>query len=297
VATLTGSGGHIAKGPVDGPANAAFNCVRTWGVTLAADLGEVICSATKQGRIRVPGNADWSGSFTAYGRMPPVMPRETFWFAGALEDGTPAAGVSGNCIVDSVVISWDQEAGTPIGYTVNFGGIGELMQGGAIVVPDDAAVPDPLSSKGCLLKIGTMVAVPVYTEVAEVRTMSLTLSADNQQIFTAGGSGWPGRAAGNIEVAVEATVYANDADGWASFPQPNGVNAVQMFIDGSDFWLLKWLRWGDLGGMDVDIEGSAMVGGALSGAFRGFENDGSDGDNRVVGTVTDPDDAEWWPLA
>ena len=53
-----------------------------------------------------------------------------------------------------------------------------------------------------------------------------------------------------------------------------------------EFWLLNYVRWRDLGGMDVDIEGGTMIGGTISGEFSGYELVDA---AQVEGIIDDPD--------
>ena len=290
MAVLTGRLGHISKGALGGTGETAINCVRDWNISLSAELLEMICSASDGAAISLDGNRDWTGGWGGYGAIPAAWPGDTFEFEGAITGSAGSAvGASGDCIVDSVAITWNQESGAPISHTVNFGGSGELTLG-TVTVPADAAVPEPAPSKGCLLKVAND-PFSSFASIGTVRTMTLTLTAANKVIHTAAGAGWPERKEGNLTGAVAVTAYADDADGWASLPQPNAVQALQMFSDDTLYYLIRWIRWGDLGDMGANIEGSDMVGGSFSGQFTGFAEVSS---TWTKGAITKPVGGDVW---
>lgn len=296
---LTGIGGHIAKGTHPGGGNEVLiPCVRTWGITHSAALNEAVCSATRGGRMRIDGNKDWTGQFTGYGALPIIMPGDAFWFAGAITgSGASAIGAAGPVRCESVTISWDIEGGRPIEHTVTFGADGELTLG-TITVPPDTSVPEGLSARGKKMELAPH-PFTNFTAVDEVRTMTLTLTRANVAYVASATSGWTGRKMGNFDCTIEATLYAKDTDGWASFPQPNSIYAVRLYtktleIEGVDeYWLVKWAKFGDLGAMDVDIEGGAMVGGSMSAGFTGVTPVSG---VPTVGEVLKPGGAPLWPV-
>lgn len=291
MAVLTGKLGHISKGSLGGGSETAINCIRNWNIGLNASLSEIMCSATDGSAIVLEGNLDWTGSWGGYGYLPPVWPGETFEIEGAITGSAGSAvGASGDCIVESVAINWDQEGGVPISHVVNFAAKGELTLG-TVTVPADTAVPAPIPSKGCLLKVAND-PFSSFNAVSEVRTMSLTLNSANPVLHTAEGDGWPNRAAGNMTGVIAASMYADDSDGWESFPQPNTVQSLQMYVTDSLYYLVRWVRWGDLGDMGADIEGSAMVGASMSGLFNGFTEVSS---SWTKGVITKPAGGDVWP--
>jgi hypothetical protein len=288
---VTGFGGHIAKGTVGGGGEAAIACVRSWGIRHNSINSEVRCSASKGATIILPGNKDWGGQYGGYGAIPAVLPGQKFWFAGAIAgDGAAAYGAKGDVMVDSVQISWDIAGGLPISYVVNFGGAGALTLG-TVTVPADAAVPSPLTSTGCKLETCDLDGNnPV--EVAEVRTMSLTLTRANQSAHTSTSAGWPVKAKGPLTGSIQATVFAKDTDGWLSLPQPDTIRVVKMWVDNAKYWLLKFVRFNDLSNLDVDIEGAGMVGGSLGGAYSAYAPIAG---VWTIGQIADPTPTTVWP--
>lgn len=289
---IGGYGGHISKGALGGGSEAAIPCVRTWGITHSANLNEAVCSASRGAKIRVDGNHTWSGQFTMYGASPSIWIGEKFEFEGAITGAAGAAvGASGDVICDSIALAWDQEGGGILGTTIAFTGSGVLTLG-TVTVPADTSVPAPQSSKGLLLKLATPAASPSYASLGELRTMSLTFSQATQVAHTAAGAGWPTAVRGPLDAAFSATVYARDSDGWLFLPQPNSTYFAQLFVDDSTFWLIKSLKFGELSGMDVDIEGGTIVGATISGGFTAVSYYGAAWN---LGKIVKPDTTIVWP--
>lgn len=289
MSVISGIGGHAIS-----DAN-IIECIRTWGVSYNAGVQEAVCSATKGGRLRMPGNKDWTGQYTAYGHTPLVLPGEEFTFKGAITGIAAAAvGVSGDAIVDSVQINWDMEAGTILNHQVNFGAMSALTFG-SINVADDTSIPEPVSASGLIVKTALYEAggaAGALMELHEVRTATLTLTRNNPSYVSSGTGGNTYRFKGNFDVALALSCYAKDTDGWDSFPKPNEAHAVELYVNDTDAWFVKWIMFNDMGGMDVDVEGAALVGCSLSGSLAGFWDVSG---TWTTGVVETPADAQVWP--
>lgn len=290
MAVIGGRGGHISKGSVGGGSETAIPCVRTWGMSYSAALQELVCSASKGAKIRVDGNLDWTGTYNAYGPTPALFPGDKFEFEGAIVDGSASdgKGVKGDAICESIAITIDIEAAAAISHVVAFGADGDLTLGASITVPADLSVPNPFTAKGLKVEIA---ADPFtsWNEIHEARTLTLTMSKANTSYVSSGTGGQTRRMEGNLDVVLALTCYAAAADGWASFPQPNSIYAVRVYTTASLFWLIKWLKTGELGGMEVDVETGSLVGASLNMALTAFTGG-------VEGIVQDPASATKWPV-
>jgi predicted outer membrane repeat protein len=260
------------------------NTVRTWTVTSTADLQAGVASNTKRGEVIVDGNTDWSGSYTCYGHTPGNMPGDGITFTGSL-DGTN--GVTGTAIIDSVEITIDIEAGAIIAHTVNFSGNGALTKGGAVAT--DATTVCPPSSIGCKAEIGTMVAVPVWSEISDVRTMTITITCGNQAYVSSATAGGTKRTAGNWSATVAITVYTDD---YSSLPDENDSYRLRIYVDGSTFWLFEFVVFGETSDMGADIEGAAVVGGGLNARWNAYDTVAA---ACTEGQIVQPDTTVWWP--
>ncbi len=292
MAVIGGIGGHISKGTLGGGGEAAIPCVRTWGINSTADLKEAVCSASKGAKIRVGGNKDWNGNWTGYGAIPDVWPGDTFEFEGAIVGAAGAAvGASGDAMAQSILINIDIENGEIINHVVNFNSHGALTLG-TITVPADTSVPDPATGSGMKVEIATD-PFSSFSEISEVRTVALTFNKENQPYRSSGTAGQTKQVEGNLDALLALTCYADSADGWASFPQPNTVYAVRVYTTATLFWLIKFMRASELGGMDVDIEGNSIVGCSINLGLNAFTDVSA---TPTEGIIVDPDSATRWPV-
>lgn len=260
--------------------------VRAWTITSLADIQAIVASGSKQGTVLVAGNVDWNGNFTAYGHTPAVMPNEGFTFTGSI-DGTN--GATGTAIVDSVEIVIDIETGAVIAYTVNFSGNGILVLGSAAAT--DSTKPCPLTSIGTKAQLGTMASSPVFTEITDVRTITITITADNQGYVSSGTAGGMKRVAGNISATVSITVYEGDP---ANLPAANSEGVLRLFVTSTLFWEFKYIRFADISDVGVDVEGATIAGATINGTWSAF---GEISSTCTEGSIKKPDLSTYWPLS
>ncbi len=274
-------------GTVLGGSAGAVNDVDTvgnWSVTSTADLQAVIASNTKKGTVLLDGNTDWSGSWVAYKGTPDYKPGDTLTFTGSI-DGTN--GATGSVMVDSIEIVIDIEAGGVITATVNFSGNGALTLGAAAAT--DATTPDPPTSIGTKVELGTMVAVPVWTEVDDVRTVTLTLTRDNQAYVSSSTSGATKRIAGNWSATVAMTVYEDD---WADIETINAEKRMRIYVDSTTYWLVEFVKLAEASDLTVDIEAGALIGATQNFQWTAYADVAG---SQTEGEITDPGSTTWWP--
>jgi len=274
--TISGIGGAV-----DG-----VNTVRTWTISSSADLQSFAASNTAGATGRAIGNKDWSGSYTAYGPQPVKMPGEKFTFTGSI-DGTN--GATGDAIVDSVEISIDIEGGGIIAHTVSFSSDGELSLGAAVAV--DATVPAPYTSIGCKVELAAVAAEPQYGELANVRTVTLSFSAENPSYIDSSTAGQTKRHVGNIDLEVSIGVYVDD---FADLPALNTVQSAKIYVSDTEYWEISWLMFGEASDLTVDREGAAIVGASLN---AGLVVSQLIGEVQTLGEINTPDLETWWPAA
>lgn len=289
---LSGINGIISKGTAGGGAEAVIGNITGWGVNLTGQSAEVKCSGAKQGVIRLPGGKDWTGRYGAIGPTPAVWPGDLVQFAGSIA-GVDGKGVIGDVLIDSVEITWDCEGSKDISHNVNFSGDGAMTIGDS-VTPDDTTVPAPVSSTGCTLTAAPAAAVLTYAAIAEIRTMTLTVSRANVSGRSSGGSGWSNRGRGHLDARLTASVYIDETDGWGLLPTQHTFYALKAGAGGATFWLLKWMELLDISGMDVDVASGAFIGANLSFGFSGYTLIST---TWTEGALTDPATVTRWPEA
>jgi len=267
-------------GVVDG-----VNTVQKWSINSTADLQAYVASNTKQGTVRVAGNKDWTGTFEAYGHTPIHFPGDSFTATLSIDETN---GVVAAAICDEVVIEWDIEAGAIIKYTTSFSANADLVFGAAAAT--DVTVPVVFSSIGTKLESAEPIAVPVFTEIINIRTMTLTITRSNQAYVSSGTAGSTRRVKGNLDYTFSYTLYEADP---TLLIAANAVKHLKVFVNATLFWELKWVRFGEVSNLEVDIEGATLVGPTQSAGMEGFTD--------VAGTATegyikDPATTTLWPV-
>jgi len=273
-------------GVISGRAGAVngVSTMRTWTISTSADVQAAVASNTKHGTVVIDGNTDWSGNYTAYGHTPAKLPGETFAGTFSLDETN---GLAGSAIVDSVTIVVDIFAGAIIQHTVNFSGNGAVTRGAAAAT--DVTIPDPPTSIGCKLEIGTMVGTAVWTAVTDVRTMTLVLTSSNQAYVSSDTAGATKRLEGNLSGTFAATVYTDDP---SDLPEENDVYRVRMYVTPTLFWLLEFVEFAGQADLGADVEGATIVGANLTGQWTGYASVSA---VATEGSIKTPAVATVWP--
>lgn len=260
--------------------------VRGWSVTSTSDITRYVASGSKKGASRIAGNRDWNGQYTAYGGIPAKKPGDIFTFTGSLD---AVNGVEGSAMVEEVVINWDIEAGGIISHEVTFSSNGVLTLGAAVAT--DATVPAPLPAVGTKIEEALAIATPVFTEITDIRTITLTISRNNPSYASSSTAGDTKRVMGTLDMSISFGVYEGDP---ADLIAVNGVRHLKVYIDATNFWELKWVRFGEASDVDCDIEDGGLVSATMNAEMEGFTD--------VAGTATegyikDPTatPVTWWP--
>jgi hypothetical protein len=275
MAIITGIGGAIDGVPT----------ISKWSVTHKADVQALGHSGTSGAMDRIAGNKDWSGSYTQYLHTPTRMPGNIAALTASI-DGTK--GVTGSIIIDQVEIAVDIEGGKPIICTTQFSGNGALILGAAVGA--DATVVTPFSSIGCKLQTGTLIATPVWTELVDVRTMTLTISRANKNYVDSATAGFNKRLAGPWDASLSASIYP-DVD-LSLIPSLNVPVGLRMFVSATLYWEILWGMLADIGSIEADRETAAIVGATLNYQFSAVEEIAA---AATLGHIKTPAAATVWP--
>ena len=261
--------------------------VRNWRISLSADVQKVIASNTAGNALRLAGNKDWSGSFETFGGQPVLKPGESFTFTGK---ATGAWGVVGPAIVDQVEIRWDIEGGGPIVTTTTFSANGALER--QFVSASDFTDPEPESSVGCKIEYAAPATSPQFNDIPDVRTVTLTMTSDNQSYVSSSTAGETKRMAGNWDVTLSIAVYESAlGEAWI-FP-PNSIRALRLYINDTEFWLLSWMMFHEMSDIEVNRETGALIGFTYNAGFTGFAYEGA---SLLSGEIVTPDLTSWWAV-
>lgn len=259
-----------------------------WQVDYKADTQPVVDSGTSGATTRLPGNKDWSGSINGNGYQPPLMPGADLAFVGS-EDGEN--GLTGNAIIDQIAVNINIESKESIAYAMNFSGNGLLTPGAAVAVDDSISVGfSPGSSK---IEICTPAASPTWTEVPNIKTIGLTITAANQEHADSSTNGTKGRIKGNCDFTV---TYSRNCNGFADLIEPNSVRGLRIYVTDTLYWELLWVMFGDATGLKVDRKTGAILGYTQNAAMCATCEIGG---TPTKGHILLPDAAhtQWWPEA
>ncbi len=271
----------------------SVHTVGRWDVNSSADLAAVIASNTKAGRLHLAGNKDWAGSYKAFGHTPQKMPGDSFTFTGKMDTkaGPTVIGVEGLALVDQVVIVIDVEAGLPIVHDVTFSADGALTYLDSYTDFSDTVVPDPPSSIGAKIETAEAIATPVFTEIIDFRTATLTITRENVAYVSAATAGQTRRKLGNFNIELSFAIYEADS---TKLIVPNAIKHIKLWVNATEFWELKWMRFGDLSDIEVNRETGDIIGATLNALMHGFAQVPA-GSAAVEGFVKDPAVATVWP--
>jgi hypothetical protein len=269
--------------------------VRTWSVTSTADLSALYASNTKGAPIRLDGNKDWTGEFTAYGFQPALVPGEFFKFQGSVDGAKGVTSEVLGAIVDTITITGDIEGGGAIEYTCAFSGNGTLTS--EVTPLTDATCPQPLSAIGSYVTLEQTDDAGVEANITDVRTWSITLTRANTAYNSSTTGGQTKRLKGNFDATISLSIYEDDFD---DIIQPNEEQIVRIYHEGvpvgsegdDTFWEFQWIKFNDGGGYEIDREGAALIGYTANGGFSAFTD--------IVGVCTEgkiimPDTTDLWP--
>lgn len=236
--------------------------VRGWSIDHAADLTPYVASGMKGGTSRVAGNKDWTGQYTCYGHSPTHFPGDAITFTGSIDGSN---GCTGAAMVNEVTINWDIEAGGVINYTVSFEGNGALTFGASVAT--DVTVPSAFPANACKIELADVAASPSYSEVDNIRTITLTFTKSNPSYASSGTAGLVKRVEGNLDCSLSYGVYEGDP---TAYIQPNTVQFVRVYVNATTYWEIKAMRFGAVSGVEVDIEGPNVVGATQNAEFEAF---------------------------
>ena len=219
------------------------------------------------------------------------MPGAAFEFKGSIDGSVGANSGAAGARVDQVEIRIDIEAAAIIDHTVSFSANGALTFGATVAT--DATVPSPPTSKGCKIQTAAAIGTPVFTSIAGVRTITITITSDNKRYVDADSAGQAKRTAGNIDFTVSYSVYTADFSA-AEVPLVNTVANLRVFVDATTFWDLKWCKYADASDLGVPVESADNVAATLNVAMEGFTD--VDGTTPTEGFIKNPAAATFWPV-
>jgi len=290
-------GVHSGKfGAVD-----SVTTVRNWGIEQISASQPFVASNTKGGTGRRRGVKDWSGQYSCYGHTPPAMPGEFFDFEGYTAPDNDTWGANGltyygNAIVDSIALTLNFESSELFNFQTSFSGNGALARKSDVV--SDATDPEahtPLDARVLILDpggdvLGSDSGSASGGEEFCVTNLNFTITSATQTSVTSCTNGWTERHGGPIDMTGSMTVQDIDPSSFGLEIWDDVI--IRIYVDGTDFWELKWVHIKDFTGLTVDRETGAIMSMGISFEMNGFL------ENYGTGRILLPGaGSNWWPPA
>lgn len=270
-----------AFGVLDG-----LSTVRNVTISETLGLNKHVASNTQLGAARTKGIHSWSGSYSQYGSQPLRMPRDIFTFSSYVApdngvEGTAGLIVTGQAIVDQVVINFNFENGEPINIQTNFTGILALAKNAAQPAITDATAP--ALEEICAAKVQYAEA-----DVTDVTSAVLTITAENKPYSNSStivsGNCYQNVVPGTIDWNLAVNRQSN------TFLHDNGtVGRWDLYTNATEFWRLDWGMTREHSNFTVDNESGDII------AYtKNVEMHGHNGTS--IGQIVLPDTTVWWPF-
>lgn len=234
--------------------------IREWTVNWQNSPATYNASNTGCAMSRLPGVADWSGSYNFFGVEPALVPGESFTFQGY--DSTHL--LSGPAICQSLSINIDIEGGGIISGSVAFAADGALAASKASS-PDKGAV-SVYSSIGCKITVDG-------TEVSDARTGTFTVTRNNPSYSSSSTAGQTKRLSGVLDASGSYTIFQSD---FTALPEEGDVIEVVYYVNATDAWTFSKVIVTSVTPA-VQIETAAVVGATVNWAWTAFWPDGTQG--------------------
>jgi hypothetical protein len=233
----------------------------------------------------VKGIEDWSGSVVGSGPIPPVKPGESFTFSGS-EDGTN--GWTGPAKCKEVQININQESGEDISHTITFEGDGLLVPG-AVAAAEDSAVDKPYPSVGLIVKLAAAETAGEDTEIADIRSASLTISSVLSAYASSSTSGAKKRVVGPWDASVSVSLFVNDP---ADLPVKGLMYAIKLYVNATQYWLIEYGLCQTISGVEVDKETGNLIGATIGFDFSSVIMVST---TPTAGSIEAPGTVTWFP--
>lgn len=248
--------------------NAAIDgvgCARELIIGESADEVTINCSASDGAFLELDGTEDWEGQYSAFGAVSANgYPNDSLTLAFNINQDVDKGG-GGTAIIEAVRVDWDFVKNFPITHTVKFGGNSAFTWGDQTT--SDATTPSPLPSRDGKISVATASGTPSYTDMSGVLGASLLVYADIIPYADSDTTFGYARAAGPLGWRIDLMVHADDPTAQETL---NGDSQVQMYIDGSNYWDVKYVKWKKIGDLRMIIYGREYVTSRYVGMGSGY---------------------------
>lgn len=275
-----------------GAVNGVGSIIR-WVVDQRASPNPAPSSATLNMANEVEGTLDWVGQYTAHGHTPGSDPGDALSFVGTLDKDTDTnETLEGTAMVERWRVDWNYATNAPIIHTVDFGANGTMLSSGSTDVSDSTDPAIFMSNDPTVkVKIGTLAASPVYSELCGVEAASLYCWGEVRPYVDSCSNNIHKRAMGHLGWMVDLAVNIEATDAMESL---NGFKPVQLFVTNTANWEVKYVCWKRVGPLDIQVQGRKLVTVQYRGIGAGIVDISG---TWTTGALTNPASTDVWPYA
>ena len=257
--------------------------VMQWSIARTRPSNAFKHSGTGGGTNRRKGVGAWTGSWTAKGGLPAVMPGLSTAFVGFAGPssgvkGTDGFRYSGTVFVTDVTIEWDWSTNAVLSHTCNFVGHLGLTRATGVTIDDVSTVAEQTSS-ACIMEHSAV-------SISSMKTASLKISSEIKSYVNSDTGNETGRRGSGL-IDWEAAFVIERTD----VTLTEGVQGVlKMYTSASLFYLLTYSRFREYSGITVNHETGDII--SQTATFEMASNDETAG---TVGSIVVPGGATYWP--
>lgn len=226
--------------------------------TLSAE--SYVSSNTGGGTVSGGGVVDWSASLAGMGGKPPLFPNDIFQLQAYMYpttgvEGTDGLRYEGEVIVQQITIVWNHVNNQLTKWTAQLAGRSSLSkQNGAPFVDTTALSSD--YPCGTFPKVGA-VEIPAIT--TSTLTISANLSEANNSSTRDAGGCFIKRSPGPINWTWQATNEDFLRGAAAGYPDLNALTELELPINDTESWKLKWGRWLAYSNLNGNTDGTNIT--------------------------------------
>ncbi len=277
----------------------AMSTVGSWDLTDTKTGDSYVASNTLQGTQRGGGIRIWNGSISGRGNQPPLMPNDERQFTGYTEpangqEGSDGITYVGPIICQQIVQNWNWQANQMFDWGITYNGNpGLIIAEGPIVL--DESIP-PVES-ACINRIMyASTNIKPATEIPKAVSASLTISAalatEANSSTTFNNECYQKSTPGNIDwtLSINQEDYQRGVDG---APAIGSIIRLDLFVNGSEFWDLRFGRVEDYSNLVVDRSTGATMARTINIAMSAFNGN----DAGLIALPGQAPTSPWWGKA
>jgi hypothetical protein len=248
------SGKH---GAVHAPFGTAVDAIDNWVLTENNTPEDQVHSASAGGHNRSAGVSDWTANFSGFGGAPAFFPGDRvdlrlFTSPDTGVYGSNGREYSGFGYVDQLTIDWDWTAGGSIKYSAQVSADGCL----ATALVDAIDTLSECKYRMCTLvpQVATTCVAPSFVPWPNVKSASLTITADNQMFANSSTACCTFRQAGNIDWTFDVVDEETDR-----FLVTGDFYDIKFFVSPTLFWRLQFGIAIGIGNLNVNVTTGEII--------------------------------------